>query len=250
MMVNENLIQEAFERLYPGQLFRYNSVLNYGGLKKYNANIRLNRVTNSLQINMSRKWKDIDEEIQLGLIQELLIRMLGKKFGKVKTTTNIDLYNNFIKNLHLVVEKTRIEPELKQSFGRVNDRYFYSFLDMPNLVWGPKNLRTLGTYDYQTDTVKISGIFKGENERVIDYIMYHELLHKKHKFKSSYGRNYSHTAQFKKKEKEFENAEDMESLIHIIVKRNRIMVDLPRKRQIRQGSQDSQRKGFFGWLRT
>ena len=48
------------------------------------------------------------------------------------------------------------------------------------------------------------------------------MLHKKHKFISKNGKNYHHTREFKKKEKEFENAEEIEKLIRIITTKKRI----------------------------
>ncbi|MDP2749997.1 MAG: hypothetical protein Q8O89_04145, partial [Nanoarchaeota archaeon] len=204
----------------------------------------------------------IDDEIKIGLIQELLLRMLIKKSGnkrKIKNTTNMDIYNNFIKNLHITIPKTKVDPMLKESFDRVNEKYFLGFLDMPNLVWGGDNLRTLGTYNYQTDTLTISNIFKDENLRVIDYIMYHELLHKKHKFKSISGKNYAHTHQFRQREKEFENAEDMENLIKHIIRRKRAMISFgfdhtnnAEEKDIKEKDTkkktEGQKKGFLGWF--
>lgn len=238
------LIEESFKRMYPESELRYNAFLKYSGnLKNYNANIKLNRGSNTLTITMGKSWKEVDDEIKIGLIQTLLIKMLGKldRGKKVRTTMNIDLYSNFIKSLHISAPKTRIDPKLMESFNRVNGQYFYGLVDMPNLVWGNDNFRTLGTYDYQTDTITLSNIFKDENDKVIDYIVYHELLHKKHKFKTSSGRTYSHTQQFRKQEKQFENADEMEDLIKYIIRRKKkITITRPIQKKHR---------GIFGWLR-
>jgi hypothetical protein len=45
---------------------------------------------------------------------------------------------------------------------------------------------------------------------LLDYVVYHEMLHKKYKFVNKNGRNYHHTGNFKKKEKEFENQQQVE----------------------------------------
>lgn len=243
-----DLIEESFKRMYPEAELKYRAVLKYSGkLKNYNASIKLNRPSNTLTITMGKSWKEVDDEIKIGLIQTLLIKMLGKldkemdREKKAKTTMNIDLYSNFIKSLHISAPKTRIDPKLMESFNRVNGQYFYGLVDMPNLVWGNDNFRTLGTYDYQTDTITLSNIFKDENERVVDYIVYHELLHKKHKFRTTSGRTYSHTQQFRKQEKQFENAEEMEDLIKYIIRRKKkITITRPIMKK---------QRGFFGWMR-
>ena len=88
-----NLIQESYQRLFPDQLFSYQTKLGYNRrLGDFNANVRLHQ--NIIEINLNLQWKDIDNEIKIGLIQHLLLKVFKKK----TTTSNITLYNNFVKN--------------------------------------------------------------------------------------------------------------------------------------------------------
>ncbi len=121
----------------------------------------------------------------------------------------MDLYNTFIKKLASVTPKTNVDPYLLDSFNRVNEKYFNGFIEMPNLVWGSASTTKLGSYDFKTDTITISSILKNKDE-LIDYVMYHEMLHKKHKFKSNQGRHLFHSTKFKHDEKQFENAQQIE----------------------------------------
>ena len=211
-----SIIQESFSKLYPNKELNYNIKLKYSRrFNDFNANVRMQY--NDLEFNLSRKWKNIDDEIKIGLLQSLLNKIFKTKIK----TSNIDLYNIFIKKLHLSIPKTKTDPILEDSFNRINEKYFYGIIEKPNLVWGVNSIRQLGVYNYQTDTITISSIFKQHIE-LLDYIMYHEMLHKKHKFINKNNRNYHHTKEFKKKEKEFENAKDMEKLIRIITARKRI----------------------------
>ncbi len=202
-----NLCTEAYVRM-TNQNPKQEIILKYSGhFKAYNASISSHG--NTIVVRMSRQWKNIDNEIKIGLIQELLVKLLKIK----KHTHNIDMYNNFIKNLHWGIEKTKKEPVLLDSFNSVNKKYFDSVIEAPNLEWGSESKRRLGSYEYGTDTITISTIFKETEPELLDYIMYHELLHKKHKFKAKNGRSFHHTSKFRKEEKQFENSEEMEKKV-------------------------------------
>ena len=199
-----SLIKEAFQTLYPSKILNKKTSMKYSGkFKPYNANVHI--TPNELIFNLSRKWKDVDSQIKMGLIQHLLMKIYGKK----KNTLNIDLYNLFIKNLPSVTPKIYSHPVLDKSFDRVNEKYFFNTIEKPNLRFGSKSFSQLGSYEYQTDTITISSIFM-ENQKLLDYVMYHEMLHKKHSFSSKKGRSYYHTKDFRKDEKRFEDSGKIE----------------------------------------
>ena len=219
------MIEEAFDGVCPDKEFIYDAKIKYSGrFKGYNANVRLNRFTKELVFNLSRQWRGVDKNIKIGLIQELMCRMFKKK----AKTTNMDLYNIFIKQAHLAVPKTKTHPILEASFDRINEKFFAGMMDLPNLKIS-EGLRTLGHYDYGTDTVSITKHVLAHQD-CLDYVMYHELLHKKHKFKTSKnGRHYHHTSEFRKKEQEFPNATAIEEKLSRILTKRKI-------------------KGFFSWF--
>ena len=82
-------------------------------------------------------------------------------------------------------------------------------IEKPNFTWHASS-RRLGTYEYGSDTISMSNALREVDEEMLDYVMYHEMLHKKYKFVSKNGRNYHHTSHFKKKEKEFKNQKEIE----------------------------------------
>lgn len=214
-----NLAQKAFTELFPEKnIADYELKIKYHNkFKPYNANVKY--LGNKIQFNLSKKWRTVSREIQIGLIQELLLKIFKVK----KKTTNIDLYNIFMKNIHIAVPKEKTNPILEKSFNMVNEKYFYGLIEKPNLDWGSISLRKLGSYEYGSDTITISKIFQ-DNIELLDYIMYHEVLHKKHKFQNKNGRNYHHTARFRTDEKKFENSKDMEKEISKLVNKKRIKV--------------------------
>ncbi len=211
------MIKEAFVELFPEKEFSYSAKIKYSGrFKGYNANIKLNRFTKNIIFNLSKNWRSIDRTIKIGLLQELMCRM----FKKRAKTTNMDLYNIFIKQAHLAVPKTKSHPILEDSFNRVNENFFAGMMDLPNLVIS-EGLRTLGHYDYGTDTVSITKHVL-DHQDCLDYVMYHELLHKKHKFKTKNGRHFHHTSEFRKKEKEFPNAEKIENKLSRLLNKRKL----------------------------
>lgn len=206
------LVEQAFAQLFPEKNpLDYELKIKYHNkFKPYNANVRY--LGNKIQFNLSKKWRTVSKEIQMGLIQELLLKIFKTK----KKTTNIDLYNIFMKNIHIAIPKTKTNPILEDSFNRVNEKYFYGLIEISNLVWGSASLRKLGSYEYGSDTITISRIFE-DNHGLLDYIMYHEILHKKHKFQNKNGRNYHHTNKFKTDERRFKNSKEMEKEISRLI---------------------------------
>ncbi len=211
-----SLIKEAFQQLYPDKELNYFFSLKYSKkFKPYNANVKL--YGNNLMFHLSKDWKKISNEIQIGLIQELLIKILKDR----RKSINIELYNLFMKNVHLAVPKTKTDEILEASFNRVNEAYFNGMLDKPNLQWGNASTSKLGSYEYGSDTITISTIFKESRQELLDYIMYHEMLHKKFKFQSRNGRNLHHSNEFKRMESRFPSKDLIEKEIANIAGRHR-----------------------------
>ncbi|MDP3734084.1 MAG: hypothetical protein Q8R37_02555, partial [Nanoarchaeota archaeon] len=156
----------------------------------------------------------IDDEIKIGLIQHLLLKILKQK----RDTSNIELYNNFIKNIPLLTPKTNIDPVLEVSFNRINERFFATEIEKPNLIWGQQAFRKLASYNFHDDTITVSSIFKNVRVEVLDYLMYHELLHKHHQFKYKNGRSRFHTKEFRDAEHLYPHHELIEKEINHIIR--------------------------------
>ena len=223
------MCEEAFKGLWPEREISHDFLIKYSGkFKGYNANIKMygSKVTFSL----SRQWKGISRDIKIGLLQELLARLFRDK----KTTQNIDLYHIFLKRVHIAIPKTKTEPELAESFDRVNNEFFAGIIEKPNLKWNNSSTK-LGSYDYGSDTITISRMLNDADRDMVDYVMYHEMLHKKHKFSSKGGRLRYHTSEFRSNERAFPNSSLIESRLRRL--RPVAMKKIARK------------KPRFGWLR-
>ena len=209
------IVEKAYLDMYPDkELGRYRFSLNYSGkFKGYNANVK--KTYNNIQFNLSKEWRKIGEEVKIGLIQHLM----NKIFNTKVRTQNQELYDIFLKKVHIAVKKDKIDPVLEESFNRVNEKYFYGLIETPNLIWGRDSTTKLGSYDYGSDTISVSSIFRNSSSDLLDYIMYHEILHKKHKFSTKNGRSYHHTRQFNKDERKFQDFTEVEKDLEVFLRR-------------------------------
>ena len=211
-----NIAELAYVELYPGKGIDYKIAVRYSRqFKPYNANVR--RYGNNLTFHLSKNWKKISNEIQIGLIQELLNKILKDK----KKTMNMELYSLFMKNVHVAIPKTKTDLVLEASFNRNNDNFFNGMMDIVNLQWGTDSTSKLGCYEYGSDTITISTIFQNAPKELLDYVMYHEMLHKKFKFENKNGRTVHHSPEFKRMEAKFPNYELMEKEISKLARKQR-----------------------------
>ena len=197
------LIKKSFSELYPNKNLEFEAKIKYSkAFKSYNANVKYARDMRKFEFHLSYQWKEVSDEIKIGLIQSLL----NKIFNTNIKTINQDLYDIFLKKIPILSPKTESEPVLEESFNRVNEKYLQGMMIQPNLIFGGKNFHTLGTYNYAGDTIMISSILT-KNTELLDYVMYHEMLHKKFQYKKSGKKTFHHTKEFKDWEKRFKNKE-------------------------------------------
>src|SRR5262249_16650714 len=106
---------------------------------------------------------------------------------------------------------------LEESFRRVNTEYFSTQLAAPELCWSPARARRiLGSYHHRNDRLIISRLFDSSKvpEFVLDYLMYHELLHKalgvgvRHD-----GKRCLHGAEFRRREQQFKRYREAQQFL-------------------------------------
>lgn len=208
-----NLAEEAFAKLYPEKKNSYAMKVKYSAkFKAYNGNVR--RYGSLVTFGLSRKLREVSKDIQIGLIQELMLKL----FKEPRQTMETGLYNAFIQNVHMSIPKHLNDEVLEKSFNHLNETFFLGMLERPNFVWGSRTFRKLGCYEYGTDTITISSVFKNADTRLLDYVMYHEMLHKKLKFSSKNGRSHHHTLHFRQMENAFPNSKELEAEISRLVR--------------------------------
>jgi hypothetical protein len=106
--------------------------------------------------------------------------------------------------------------DLSVSFDRVNADYFGGAMARPRLVWSRSVTgRKFGHYDPATDTVMISASLDASNvpAYVVDFVVYHELLHKTHETKWQGDRAQVHTPTFRHDERAFQRYAESEAFL-------------------------------------
>ena len=101
--------------------------------------------------------------------------------------------------------------DLDATFEDLNARFFHGLMARPRMSWSQtKTRRILGHYDPAHNAIIISRIFDhpGVPRYVLEYIVYHEMLHLKHPVKLRGSRRCVHSAEFQAEEKLFPRAAD------------------------------------------
>ena len=111
---------------------------------------------------------------------------------------------------------------LEESFHRVNHSYFQDKLDKPHLVWSQRlTHRKFGHYQWDTDTVMVSSSLdhKRVPADVVDFVVYHELLHKKLGARRANQNRIAHTREFRQAEEQFIHFEKARQFLNRIAKK-------------------------------
>ena len=220
-MNDSEFAREAFKEIF-GKNSNYRFYVEYGRLHDYNAQVV--KVYNNIKFKMSNKWLNVSPMIKKGLFESLLASLFKhSKVFRARRTMSLEIYNNFIKNLDLSSEIRSKDPLLFESFKRVNKAYFNNSLDVPNLRFGRAAFSKLASYNFHTDTVTVSSIFKDSPQDILDLLMYHELLHKKLKFSGVISKQF-HTRKFRDFERQFKNYDLVDKEMNKFVRKKQVQL--------------------------
>jgi predicted metal-dependent hydrolase len=173
---------------------------------------------NRLKVRVSDIFKDAPAEVYRSLALILLARLYRKKIDSSYHRT----YRTFILTED-IQERARIartdrcrltqtrgslgrHMDLNQMFDVLNEQYFANALTKPRLSWTARKARyVLGRYDTTHHTIFISRVFDSPEvpPYVVQYVMFHEMLHVKHQTRVRDSRLIVHTPEFKTEEKQF-----------------------------------------------
>ena len=106
---------------------------------------------------------------------------------------------------------------LSDIFQHVNAQYFDGQMPQPHLVWNNTiTHRKMGHYQPASDTILISLTLDAPDipAYVIEFVMYHEMLHKKLGIQTVNGRRYAHTSAFRTAEGKFERYAEAQTFLN------------------------------------
>lgn len=96
--------------------------------------------------------------------------------------------------------------DLERIFDELNEEYFAGEMPKPVITWSAKKtFRILGHHDAAHNTIVISRSLDAADvpKFVVDYVLFHEMLHIAHPTVHHNGRRYYHTPAFRRDERRF-----------------------------------------------
>ena len=108
---------------------------------------------------------------------------------------------------------------LEEIFDRLNDRFFGGMMGRPELSWSRSASRVLlGHFDAAHNTIIVSRIFDlPQTPRLlVEYIVYHEMLHLKYPVVHRGSRRCVHPPDFRAEEQRFPHYEEAQRLLQLL----------------------------------
>jgi predicted metal-dependent hydrolase len=108
---------------------------------------------------------------------------------------------------------------LEPVFDDLNRKYFGGTIPKPRLSWSHQRSRsTLGRYDATHGAIFISRIFDNAvyPPFVLEYVMFHEMLHIKHPASTCNSRRIVHSREFRAEERTFPDYERAQSWLKLL----------------------------------
>ena len=108
---------------------------------------------------------------------------------------------------------------LEEIFDDLNRRFFHGLMGRPQLTWSQNHARTsLGHYDPAHNAIVISRVFDHPRvpRYVVEYILFHEMLHLKHPVKLRGSRRCVHSREFLEEERLFPELAHAQKFLRIL----------------------------------
>ena len=210
----QEIFQETFSELRPG-ISPPELKIEFFAFANVNNTIRLRQ--GKLLVRLSDLLEGAPEAVLRAIAHILLAKMYRQPIDR----SHAARYRRYVGSHELVrkahlVRQMRGRKQLQSPRGRfydletvfedLNARFFHGLMARPRLSWSPtKTRRILGHYDPAHNAIIISRIFDhpGMPRYVLEYIVYHEMLHLKHPVRLRGSRRCVHSPEFQAEEKLF-----------------------------------------------
>lgn len=106
-----------------------------------------------------------------------------------------------------ILEARGHHHDLARLFDALNEKYFQGTLPRPKIGWSTRRWRSqLGIFDPALNQISINLALDRSDvpEYVVAYVLYHEMLHRKHPIKLARCRLEAHSREFRTEEKKFD----------------------------------------------
>ena len=222
-----HIFQESYRELRPHSTLPEMKVEFYA-FANINNTIRLRE--GKLLVRVSDLLEGAPEPVLQAIAHILLAKMYRKPIEREHSTR----YRRHIsghdlsRKAHLVQQirgRKRLASaqghkyDLENIFENLNQRFFHGLLARPRMTWSREHARNrLGHYDPAHNAIVISRVFDHARipQFVVEYIVYHEMLHLKHPVKLKGTRRCVHSAEFQADEKLFPQLSEARKFLHLL----------------------------------
>jgi predicted metal-dependent hydrolase len=194
-----------------GELFI--EIFHHSLLYRYSTDSRAGRLgqRHITTIRMSEGFIKSSDEILETLIKSALLGKTKKALETIRAFAETEEYSDVILELDMVAELDGESAQgrfydLDALFEIVNQQYFQGTLAKPRLVWsGIFSSRKFGHYERVRDRIVLSQTLDSDRvpQYTVEFVLYHELLHKHHGTQWVNGKCLVHTPEFRRSEKKF-----------------------------------------------
>jgi hypothetical protein len=196
-----------------------------------NVTSRIKLADNRLMVDIS----DLLEPAPAPIHEALAYILIAKLFRKTPESNVIARYRRYLNraDIRRALHTAKRERgrkllrgpkgtiyDLQAIFQSLNSRYFNGLMSPPQLGWSTKPSRTtLGHYDPSHHAIVLSSLLDCEQcpELVVQFVMFHEMLHLRYPAEHKGTRRCVHTKEFKVAEREFEKYAEAQKALRAFV---------------------------------
>ena len=218
------IFQETYRELRPGHL-PPDLKIEFFAFANVNNTIRLRN--GKLLVRLSDLLEGAPESVLRAIAHILLAKMYRRPVDRAYAARYRKYVGSheIVRKAHLVRQmrgRKRLRSargmfyDLDTVFEDLNLRFFHGLMARPRMSWSQlRTRRILGHYDPAHNAIIISRIFDHPQvpRYVLEYIVYHEMLHLKHPVKLRGSRRCIHSAEFQAEEKLFPRAQDADAFL-------------------------------------
>jgi hypothetical protein len=186
---------------------------------------KINSMRATAQINEA--YVNAKPEILAALVRLALIGKTQEDTQAIKEYALSEDYGEVVLELDLMADAEAENPQgkyynLDRLFETLNREYFDNQMVKPRLTWNRAfTMRKFGHYERWRDRVVMSISLDSDRvpQYVVEFVLYHELLHKQHEGKWLNGRLNVHTPEFRQDEQKFRKYQEADQWLTRFVSR-------------------------------
>jgi hypothetical protein len=202
--------------------------VEFFGFANINNTIRLREGT--LQVRLSDLLEGAPDYVLRALAHILLAKMYRKpvdrghalRYRRYVSTQHMSRKAHLVRQMRgrkRIVSARGHTYDLDVIFEDLNTRFFYGLLARPLMTWSSESARNrLGHYDPAHNAIVVSRVFDHSRvpRYVVEYIVYHEMLHLKHPVTLRGTRRCVHSEEFREEERRFPRLDDALRFLRIL----------------------------------